>query len=150
MTDLRLIWDVASGAADLTVAGADLDSDDGLGTAVIISLFTDRRVADDELPAGESWRRGYWGDSLNDEPGDETGSKLWLLGRAKQTPAVLVRAEEYAQEALAWLVDDGIARAVAVVAAWIARGVLSLCVTIDMREGGTREFQFADALRLAA
>ena len=41
---------------------------------------------------------------------------LWLLAREKRTPAVLARAELYVREALQWLVDDGVASAIAVAA----------------------------------
>ena len=149
MTDLRLVWDAAWGEADLAIDGADLAADDGLETAVIISLFTDRRVEEDELPAGETDRRGYWGDDLNEEPGDLTGSKLWLLSREKETPEVLVRAEEYSLEALEWLVTDGHVRAVQAVASWVRRGVLALCIVLDLRDGSAREYQFQDVRRAA-
>lgn len=149
MTDLLLVWDADRGNADLVVDGADLAFDDGLQTAVIISLFTDRRVAEDELPPGETDRRGWWGDTLNEDPEDRTGSKLWLLARSKQTADVPVKAEEYAEEALAWLVEDGIARAVSAAAEWIARGVLALCIAIALHDGSDREYQFQDVLRAA-
>ena len=148
MTDVLVAWDADLGAADLVIDGADLAADDGLATAVILSLFTDRRVAEDELPPFETARRGWWGDSLA-EDGDEIGSKLWLLAREKRTPAVLVRAEEYAGEALAWLADDDLARAVSVSAAWTGGGWLCLSVAVDLGEGSAREYQFQDVLRAA-
>ena len=143
MTDIRLVWDAATGTADLALDGADLATDDGLATAVIISLFTDRRVANDDLPPGERDRRGFWADALNEDPEDETGSWLWLLERVKETPDVLVKAEEYCHEALAWLVEDGVARAVAVTARWLGRGLLGLGIAIDRRDAAPREYQFA-------
>ncbi|WP_324606427.1 phage GP46 family protein [Xenorhabdus nematophila] len=68
--------------------------------------FTDRRALDsDELPAGAGTdRRGWWGDTFNTR---SIGSRLWLLAREKQLSAVLHRAKAYADEALAWLIDDG-------------------------------------------
>jgi phage gp46-like protein len=41
--------------------------------------------------------------------GDKIGSRLWLLARAKATTDTARRAEEYAREALGWLVDDKVA-----------------------------------------
>ena len=108
MPDIALAWNNSIGAGDICIVGADLGNDDGLETAVLLSLFTDRRVRPEELPPGVSWRRGWWGDGLNDDQ-DQTGSKLWLLHRAKRTPDLLVRARGYASEALAWLVGDGVA-----------------------------------------
>lgn len=114
MTDLALHFDNAAWSADLAILNADLATDDGLRTAVIISLFTDRRaLADDVLPVGDD-RRGWWGDCANDDPNDRIGSRRWLLVREKATEAVAVRARDYDREALAWLVADGIAAAVTV------------------------------------
>ena len=90
------------------MVGADLLAEDGLDTAILVSLFTDARVREDELPPGHTWRRGWWGDGVDDEP-DITGSKLWLLRREKATQQVLVRARGYIREALAWMIRDGVA-----------------------------------------
>lgn len=85
-----------------------LDSSEPLVRAVIISLFTWRRARpDDDLPG--DLRMGWWGDSVPEIPNDRIGSRLWLLGRAKIIPETLRRTKEYAEEALAWLVEDGIA-----------------------------------------
>ena len=48
--------------------------------------------------------------------GDHIGSRLWLLSREKQLAGVLERARHYAEEALTWLVEDGVATAVQVTA----------------------------------
>jgi phage gp46-like protein len=114
-----------------------------LKTAVVISLFTDRRAAsDDALPAGDQDRRGWWGDSLASDDGDQIGSLLWLLLREKQTAAVLRRAETYAQDALQWLVDDRIALSVTVIAEWVSRGLLGLAITIERPNAEPVEFEF--------
>ncbi|WP_186005224.1 phage GP46 family protein, partial [Yersinia intermedia] len=38
--------------------------------------------------------------------------RLWLLRREKLTTKVALKAEDYANEALAWLVDDGVVTAI--------------------------------------
>lgn len=127
----------------ISLTGPDLAADDGLRTAVLVSLFTDCRAeADDELPAGDGDRRGSW-----DDP--ERGSRLWLLSREKQTARTLERAREYAEEALAWLVEDGIARAVTVTAEWVRTGVLGLRVVIERAAGGRFEEMFTRTLEAA-
>lgn len=151
--DVLLAFDDTLLAADAVLAGADLASDNGLGSAVIISLFTDRRARpDDRLAIGEADRRGWWGDILADIEGDEIGSRIWLLGREKMTPELLVRVEEYAAEALAWLTEDGIARAVEVSAAFIPapgetdtgpRRHLELTVNIHRPDAGSVEHRFS-------
>lgn len=78
-----------------------------LRRALVISLFTDARAqADDTLPGGPgSDPRGWWGDGLADA--QPLGSRLWLLSREKVIPETLRRVEDYAREALQWLVTDG-------------------------------------------
>lgn len=141
MTDVALIWDAHAFGADLALPGPALATDDGLVTAVIISLFTDRRArADDALPQAGADRRGWWGDVLASD-GREIGSRLWLFGRAKALASVLEDVAEAAREALAWLTEDGVASAVDVTAERQTRGatdVLALGVTIHRPEGPMR------------
>lgn len=120
----------------LALAGADLAAGDGLRTAVLVSLFTDRRANDDDvIPDGTDNRRGSWADAWPDDDRDLIGSRLWLLSRDKQLPAVLDRAKKYSEEALAWMIDDWVARAVTVDAEWTARGVLGLHTAIRLADG---------------
>ncbi len=132
MTDLALsyITNRDSGrlpAIDLALTGYDLATEDGLRTAVIVSLFTDRRAeSDDEIPDGGDDRRGWWSGVI--------GSRLWLLARAKQLPGTLARARAYAVESLQWLIDDGVAAAVDVSAGWARPGVLALGVVVTLAD----------------
>ena len=77
--------------------------DNGLETAVYLSLFTDARSLDDDDPPA---KRGYWGDALTERP---LGSRLWLLSRAKVTSETLSLIETYSRESLEWLLLDNIA-----------------------------------------
>ncbi|WP_126456738.1 phage GP46 family protein [Sulfuriflexus mobilis] len=134
--DIALIQNETGLGFDIARNGADLLTDQGLRTAVIYSLFTDRRAADDDiLPDGTNDRRGHWGDAYLKDEGDSEGSRLWLLSREKEIVDVLNRAKEYAEEALAWLIDDGIATSVQVTTQWVRRGLLGLHVVITLREG---------------
>lgn len=143
MADILLQWQNQLGVGDITTVGADLGIDPtGLETAVLMSLFTDRRVEDDDLPPGEFDRRGWWGDALS-ETGDEIGSHLWLLSREKQLPSVLVRAEGYAQESLAWMVTDGVVRETEVMAEWVADGFLAIRVQLRLPDRSAAEYQFS-------
>jgi phage gp46-like protein len=136
MTDIALRFDPATLSFDIALAGADLATDDGLETAVIISLFTDRRAdPDDVIPDGTGDRRGWWADAWPTVDGDFIGSRLWLLAREKELPVVARRAEEYAEEALAWLLAEGVARAVRVTAEQVRRGVLGLTIVIERPDG---------------
>jgi phage gp46-like protein len=141
MSDIRTVWRSFDG--DWQVAGPRLDEDDGLETAVVISLFTDRRaLRGDVLPEPKADRRGWWGDDFPDVPGDRIGSRLWLLSREKQLAAVLARAREYALEALQWLIDDGVARAVNVAAEVVREGVLGLGVEIRRADKPVAQYRF--------
>lgn len=111
-----------------------LDSAEPLVRAVVISLFTWRRAnPDDDLPGG--LRMGWWGDSFPSVPNDRIGSHLWLLSRAKLTSETLTRAKEYAEEALRWLIDDGIAARVDVEAARIDTFTLGLACRFYKSDG---------------
>lgn len=112
-----------------------------LPRAVIISLFTwGRAKPDDALPGTE--RMGWWGDSYAPNAGDRIGSRLWLLARAKitvQTPAL---ARQYAEEALAWLVTDGVANAVNVSAERQGQSQIALACQIVRGNGPTLDIRF--------
>ncbi|AXF74873.1 phage GP46 family protein [Erwinia tracheiphila] len=143
MTDIALIWQ--TNGADIAVGNADILLDDSLSTAVIISLFTDRRALDsDELPAGpDTDKRGWWGDAFQSR---QMGSRLWLLSREKQMASVLIRARTYACEALAWLVDDGHIRHVDVTASAPRTGFLLLTVMLTLPDGSTVPLAFNTTL----
>lgn len=147
MSDLRTVFIDFGG--DLAVSGPSLEEDDGLETAVAISLFTDRRVREGEqlprtaLPSDAAIeRRGWWGDSFPPVEGHMTGSRLWTLVREKQTDAVAERAREMALEALQWMVEDGIARAVNVNAEIVSPGVLGFEVEIVRSDKPMAQYRF--------
>jgi len=141
MTDVALI--IADGlqlTCDIAMAGADLALDNGMNTAIIISLFTDARAdPDDLLPYAGADLRGWWGDAYAPIPGDVTGSKLWLLQRSKQTQDTLNRAQQYAQDALAWMIEDGVAASIEVTASFPSLGMLRLDIEVDRPSGPGRD-----------
>lgn len=146
MSDIGLTWDVMEATGDVAVAANDLVRDDGLQTAVLLSLFTDRRAEQgDQLPDGETDRRGWWADAVPVVDGDRHGSRLWLLARAKQTSATLERAERYAREALAWLLEDQVAERVDVLAEFARSGMLALTVTIYRPRADPVRYRFDQA-----
>lgn len=130
---------------DCGMEAGDLVAEDSLRTAVILSLFLDRRANDDDiLPNDSDDRRGWWADTVapmtdygiggGSASGDHIGSRLWLLSREKQLAGVLERARHYAEEALAWLVEDGVATAVQVTATNPRQGWLVLEVTVTLSD----------------
>lgn len=121
-----------------------LDSAEPLVRAVIVSLFTWRRARpDDVLPADS--REGWWGDSFPAVPNDRIGSRLWLLLREKMTDQTVIRAREYAREALAWLIEDGVAARVDVEAERQGLGTLALGCRIYRQDGTVQaDIRFSD------
>lgn len=93
----------------LFLNGAQVSADmtDSLSRAVVISLFTWQRASQSDEVDNDQ-RMGWWGDTFAENKGDKIGSKLWLLLRQKITEETLNRAQEYAYDALKWLIDDGI------------------------------------------
>lgn len=130
MSDVALIWSNVSLSAQFAIEANDLQTDGGLETAILISLFTDRRAEDgDVLPEGETDRKGWWADEFAPVDGDKIGSRLWLLKRSKQTPQVLSRADEYAHESLQWLLEDRVCDRIEFDIAFPRRGQLLIAVT---------------------
>ncbi|VWX62610.1 phage GP46 family protein [Sphingorhabdus sp. 109] len=143
MTDLALHWNASTFTGDIVLQDGALAIDDGMRTAIFLSLFTDARAPDDaELPEQGADRRGWWGngfaaDGLSSRH-EEVGSLLWLLRRSKVTNATLALAKTYATAALQWLVTDRVARSVLVEVE--AQGnVLAIGVTLDRPTGPARQ-----------
>ncbi|MFM0220017.1 phage GP46 family protein [Paraburkholderia caledonica] len=88
---------------------------------VLVSIFTDRTSnPDDVIPDGAGDPRGWRGDIGEEKP---IGSRLRLLDRLTQTQEVLNNARDYINEALQWLIDDGVVASIDVQTQWGARHV---------------------------
>lgn len=114
--DIKITWSSSTAMemnGDFTVGDGDIVNENGLETAVIISLFTNRRANDDDaLPDPTSVdKQGWWGDQASpDVENDRIGSRIWIfLDRAKTTPETLVQVKQAAEEALQWLIEDKVA-----------------------------------------
>lgn len=109
-------WTVPAAAAPAAAAAATTDAmfgGDDLLTALLLSLGADRRAEDDDgIPDGTEDKRGWWGDQFAETEGDKIGSRRWLLDRAKNESNLPALLETYDREALAWLLEDKVARQV--------------------------------------
>lgn len=120
---IKMEYNNTTQAGDLSQTSGKIDQDDGLETAVLISLFTDARADEGDDGAEEGDRRGCWQDTYPDVDGDSSiGSKLWLLFRGKLTKDTLRKSVQYAEESLAWMIEDGVAVAVSASATWLQDG----------------------------
>lgn len=132
---LKLGWNNETGTSDLQViaeTGA-LAEDEGLDTVVLLSLFTDAEATAAEIAAaGLDEQRGWWGDAevLRDPGAPRLGSKLWLLSRQPLNLPTMRRAEGYARDALAWLIDQGLADSVSVTATRPRPDMIALDVVV--------------------
>lgn len=126
------------GFADLSLdgTGRDLARDETLETAILISLGTDRRARnDDPLPDGSENRRGWWADIFTIEDNIFIGSRLWLLHRSSTLDTVLADAEDYAREALQWLIDENIAGSLEISAERVEVSELKLTIIVTRPSG---------------
>lgn len=145
-SDIKITWNPATMQGDFTVTDGDLDLDGGLTTAVKISLFTDRQARLDD-PYENNDRRGWWGDQTSSISGDQIGSRLWLLERAKTTSETIRLAKGYIEEALQWMIDDGVAKKVEVTVERAGRpgnDRLYFKVTIRKSDGNDVTYKFDD------
>jgi phage gp46-like protein len=147
--DASLVWDPPNARADLVVFGAGLLTGNDLETAVLISLFTDHEAdPGDILPRTEFDRRGWWADRY--ETPDKIGSKLWQAFWRQRVPDTLNWARDTAQQSLQWMVEDGVASAVAVVPSFYGSGGLALHIAVT-QPPGVSVFRYAwDQLGIVA
>ena len=119
----------------------ELTDADWLVSAIWMSLGTDRRAQqDDVIPNGSQDKRGWWGDTYRPR---KIGSRLWLLYREKQLPETLRRAEEYAHEALQWLIDDKVVLSFDITATWLnRRGFMQLLIVVNKPDGSQHRYEY--------
>lgn len=130
MSDVAIV--ITNNCFQLSLNNGDLETEQGLETAVIISLFSDRRVTSEELPPGISSKRGWWGDLFPEREGDQIGSKVWVLSRAKNTNATVAALENLATESLQWMIEDGVASAISVSAELSEDSIYESKLTVEI------------------
>lgn len=144
MVDIAVAWSNEHLRGDWVIQNGTFLIDPGLHSAVLVSLFTNRRAPADWVPPAGSppTRGGYPGDTYTKRP---LGSWLWLLYRSKigDRQGVLNQAQNYCQLALKWLIDDGIAASVTVQTGWIVPGTMGIEIVITKPTGLTVPFSFA-------
>jgi|SRR5690349_18398552 len=141
MSDISVIWDVDNSRGDWKFVAPALVTGNDLPSAVLVSVFTDRVAnPDDAIPDGTGDPRGWWGDIGEDKP---IGSRLWLLDRSKQIQEVLNNARDYINEALQWLVDDGVVASTDVQTQWVRDTFLGAQITLYQPDGSQIPLTYA-------
>lgn len=141
--DIFVLWNNSNGSGDWALAQGDLQTGQDLETACLVSLFTDKLATPDFRPTdGTTDRRGWWADPYNEL---SLGSNLWQLERAHKTRDTLGLARRYAQDALQWLVADGVAASVVVDTRWVGgpgTTMLGIAIAITKPDGSLTRFVF--------
>ena len=84
----------------------DILTNDFFDTAIIVSLFSDKRALASQV-LESSLRRGWIGNEFT--PGFEMGSRLWIFSQARLTRDTINAMISIANDALKWMVDDNLA-----------------------------------------
>lgn len=118
---------------------ADADLTNELGRAVMISLFSWKRADSGDTYDGTN-KFGWWGDTYSDY---QIGSKLWQYLRRTLTSDTMLEIKEECENALQWLIDDGVCSSVDIE---VERGDinrLNLIVKLDI-SGKNISYRFTD------
>ncbi|PKH22297.1 hypothetical protein CIG19_13420 [Enterobacterales bacterium CwR94] len=112
-----------------------------LERAVMISLFSWRRAEPDDI---SDERYGWWGDSWPSRENDRIGSRLWLLRRSTLTNHTAIKAREYLQQALNWMLEDGVVTHFEVQAERTGINTLGIKLTLWQQDGSYHNMTFDD------
>ncbi len=135
MIDIKLTVD-EHGAFDLSIVDGDFEGVEGFDTAINWSLFGDKRAPADKVSKPEK-RRGWLGDLTSPVEGREQGSWLWLLNQRRLNQDTLNDAVSFARDALAWFVEDDIAKDVTVTGIIVPQQGIRLTIIITTLDGRT-------------
>lgn len=107
---------------DFSFEKGDFVLTQGMDTALLMSIFCEKRADISEMPFAET-RRGWWGNLVLDTANYEIGSKLWLLEQARRDLTSLSLAKTYAQDCLQWLIEDNLAKEIKTDSAFAWNGI---------------------------
>lgn len=124
-----VLREIDGGAFDIQIGfDGDILTEDFFDTAIIVSVFTDRRANESEVRESHM-RRGWIGNE--DTPGIEYGSKVWLYEQARITRSTMNDIAGVVKDALQWFVDDAYAVAVQNPVVTLVSGGLRLEVKLE-------------------
>lgn len=92
---------------DIQFENGDFKRTSGFDTALLLSIFCEKRADVSQQPI-EELRRGWIGNLVNEFENYEQGSHLWLiLEQSRLTQKEINLASIFSRQALQWLIDDG-------------------------------------------
>jgi phage gp46-like protein len=98
---------------DLTLKGGLFLISDGLETSAFLCLFG----GNEQDPGDSDSRENFWGNLTEPEPSRRYRSETqYLLRSLPAVPSNLLRIEQAASRDLAWMIDEGIVKSLAVAA----------------------------------
>lgn len=104
----------------------DTDGDflltEGFETAILMSMFCERRASASEVPNIES-RRGWWGNKVGNIDNYEIGSKLWLLVQSRRDTNALNLIKSYITDGFQWMLEDNYIDSLKVDSMFIVDGI---------------------------
>lgn len=139
----------AEGFYDLAIENGDFKLTQGFETALLVSLFSDRRAYGDEVPDPLK-RRGWIGDLVSGISGDKIGSGIWFYEQSRLTIDVENGVRSEANMSLQWAVNENLLTFVeADTKQSPDKRRLTLNITLTALNGGvtTKAFEMADATR---
>ncbi len=127
------------GLYDLVISNGQFEEVDGLETTLLLSLLTDARV-DASIVESASQRRGWVGDIFTADTGRQIGSKLWRFDQGRLTQQILNGFGLEADDALAFLVEDSIARSVSTDVERIDTRQINVNILITTNQGRNQQY----------
>ena len=127
--DLKLLQ-VDDGFDIAYTPAGDFETILGFDTAIDMSILSQRRASEDEIPLPQ-FRRGWIGDLDQDFP---IGSKVWLFDQSRRMQSTLTGIQEAAEAGVAWFLEESLVDEIEVVAEFTKDGVLlTISFTIENR-----------------
>jgi phage gp46-like protein len=109
---ISVTWNNQESRCEIERSGGPIVLTDSLNPAVLLSLMSDREFEPDRRRMDDAERRGWWGDGLNDDPADRTGSLLWKRKGMNDSVATRKLLADDIKQALRWLKTSGIAKSI--------------------------------------
>lgn len=121
MIDLKLELQ-SDGLYDIPIGeDGNFETDDGLTTTILTSIFTDARADESEVSVTLD-RRGWLGNLNFPTEGRQLGSLIWLSSNMRRTTGNLNKVIDYYKKCLNWLLEDEIAKDIQVTGALSPEG----------------------------
>lgn len=140
MSDLALKR-LSDGCFDLDFDGTDLLLTDTLENAVIISIGTYARAATGETANTEPDIGGWWGDAVEDNL-IKLGGYLHKAFHGKLTAATCRDIEGFVNDALKWMVNDGIAKSTSCSASISGEEMITMTTAITKPSGSSETYTY--------